>query len=477
MPEPLAPARILIVDDEESVCEVLAFVLKRDGHEIETLTDPRACLRSYRERRFDIVLQDIRMPGMDGITLLRELKAADPDATVLVMTAYSTWQAAVEAMRLGAFDFIRKPFDNRDVRASVSRALLARRTRAASRTEDAAPPGAIIGSSAAIKQVFDLIRRVAPTDTTILIQGESGTGKEQVARALHHGSPRAGMPFLPFNCAAFTETLIESELFGHVRGSFTGATGDKKGLFEVADGGSLFLDEVGEMSLAMQVKLLRVLEDRACKPVGGTKDIPVDVRFLAATNRDLETEVKTGRFREDLYYRLNVISLVLPTLRERKDDIPLLAGHFLKKYAEKLRKEIVGFSTPAMEAMLQYDWPGNIRELENAIQRAIALHEPREGADPRIAHELQVEALVAKIRDGGPIAPPVHIPAEGVNLEKSLEDMERAYIERALQMSGWQLTAAARLLGMTFRSMRYRVKKLEIDRNQMVKDDEAADGP
>ncbi len=471
--------RILIVDDEESVCEVLSVVLRRDGHEVETFTDPRRALEHYREARFDLVLHDVRMPGMDGITLLREIKRHEPTATVLIMTAFSTWQSAVEAMRLGAFDFIRKPFDNRDVRAAVQRAVLARRVREGGRQEDLIPPrGAIVGSSAAIKEIFDLIRRVAPTDTTVLIQGESGTGKEQVARALHFGSPRAGNVFIPVNCAGFTETLLESELFGHVRGAFTGAAGDKKGLFEVADGGTLFLDEVGEMSLPMQVKLLRVLEERACKPVGDTQTIPIDVRFVAATNRNLEDEVKAGRFREDLYYRLNVISLTLPPLRERKDDIPLLAGHFLRKYADKLRKEIVGFSAPAMEAMMGYDWPGNIRELENAVQRAVALAEPREAADGRGGFEVQVDDLVARIRDSTSEPRAIHIPEGGVQLEALLEDVERSYIVRALQMSNWQLTAAARLLGMTFRSMRYKVKKLEIDRKHagMVKDDADADG-
>ncbi|MBI3269869.1 MAG: sigma-54-dependent Fis family transcriptional regulator [Planctomycetes bacterium] len=449
-----AVGRVLVVDDEDSVGEVLSLVLRKEGYDVARATEGEQGLRLFREAPYDVVLQDLRMPGLDGLTLLRRWKELDPDVQVLMITAYGTWQAAVEAMRLGAFDFVRKPFDNREIRAAVARALLLRRIRRSDPGfADAGLLRAMVGNAPAMREVLEHIRRIAPTEATVLIQGESGTGKELVARALHLGSPRAAEPFIPVNCGAFTESLLESELFGHVKGAFTGAVAEKRGLIELAHGGTFFLDEVGEMPPPLQVKLLRVLEEREFLRVGGTERTRVDVRILTATNRDLEEEVRRGTFREDLFYRLNVIPLELPPLRERKEDIPLLAGHFLAKHGRSLRREVTGFAPEAMSALLAYDWPGNIRELENAVHRAVALSE---------GPEIRREDLVEKIRGADSTPPGVVLPADGFSLEGKLEEVERGYITEALKVSGGSLTKAARLLGTSFRSLRYRVKKLGI---------------
>ncbi|MBI5367517.1 MAG: sigma-54-dependent Fis family transcriptional regulator [Planctomycetes bacterium] len=465
-PASIDPGRVLIVDDEESVGEVLAVVLAKEGYEVERAANGESGLACFRARKPDVVLQDLRMPDCDGITMLRRYREADPNALVIMITAFGSWEAAVDAMRLGAFDFIRKPFDNRDVRASVARAVLLGRTRG-SAGGGLGAARSMVGSSPAIQQIFDLIRRIASTDATVLIQGESGTGKELVARALHLGSPRAAEPFIPVNCGAFTESLLESELFGHMRGAFTGAVADKRGLIELADRGTFFLDEVGEMSPALQVKLLRVLEERELKRVGGTENTRVDIRFITATNRDLEEEVRRQTFREDLFYRLNVITLRLPPLRERKEDIPLLAGHFLAKFGRALRKDVNRFTPDAMAALLAYDWPGNIRELENSVQRAVALVEK---------NEIGVEDLVDKVRSAPARVAAPAIPPEGVSLDQKLEEVERAYLGQALQLSGGNLTKAAELLKLTFRSLRYRVKKLGIAK-ELFRPEELEDDP
>lgn len=454
-----ATGQILVVDDEESICSVLDVILQRDGHAVRTASSAREALARCQSESFDLALVDIRMPEMDGIELLRQLKEHVPDMMVVVMTAYESWALAVEAMRLGAFGYIRKPFDNREIRAIAARAVGHRRLEDSS----AAPgrgllgTGVMVGAGEKMKQVYDLIRRVAPTDSTVMVRGESGTGKELVARALHYHSHRAAEPFLALNCAALTETLLESELFGHVRGAFTGAISDKKGLLEVADRGTFFLDEVSEMSPQIQVKLLRVLEEREFKPVGGTRSKTVDVRFITATNRNLEEAIATGAFRKDLYYRLNVIAIEVPPLRERREDIPLLAGHFLAKYCRAMRKEVREFSPEALQALVEDDWPGNVRELENMIQRALALAEGK---------RIERQDLSPQI----PVSPPpmagqsasIEVPAEGMDLGRLLEETERAYIQRALQLASGSQTEAAKLLRMSFRSFRYRAKRLGI---------------
>jgi len=464
---PTAPGRIIVVDDEPSMRKVLDAALSSEGHEIHTTDDGAEALGLYTGGDWELVIQDLKMPKMDGLELLRSLKEADPDACVIVITAFGTWDTAVEAMRLGAYDYLKKPFDNDHLRSVVSKALERRRSGAAStRPQGDAPSSAaeaLTGNDPRIREIVDVIRRVAPTDSTVLISGESGTGKERVARAIHAESLRSAEPLIPVNCGAFTETLLESELFGHVRGSFTGAVADKKGLLEVADRGTLFLDEVGEMSPQTQVKLLRALENRSFRPVGGVSDRFVDVRFIAATNRDLQNMVARGTFREDLYYRLNVIPLEVPPLRARKGDTPLLAGQFLAKYAAKVGKPISVISEKAADWLKAYDWPGNVRELENTIERAVALAR---------SNELTIDDLAASsAARPGPATPAgtlqndlqaADLPESGMDLAEHLASVEREFIRKALAATGGNLTRAAKLLGMTFRAIRYKVQKYDL---------------
>ncbi|MCO5170615.1 MAG: sigma-54 dependent transcriptional regulator [Planctomycetes bacterium] len=459
-------AQILVVDDERSLLEMIEILLTRSGHQVMTAPSADAALTAFRERSPELVLLDLRLGGESGLDVLRAMKAHDPLVPVIVITAYSTWDNAVQAMRLGAYDFIKKPFEDNDhVREVVSRALAQRATLSRSERRDAAAE--ILGNSPAIRDALDVLKRVAPTDSTVLITGESGTGKELLARAVHYTSLRAGGPFLSVNCGAFSETLLESELFGHLRGAFSGAYVDKKGLIEVCDQGTFFLDEVGELSPSTQVKLLRVLEERRILPVGGTSPRKVDVRFICATNKDLELEVAHGRFRADLFYRINVLPIRLPALRDRKKDIPLLAAHFLARYSRKQGKSLAGIALEAQQRLEAHDWPGNVRELENTIQRAVTLcqgdHVGPEhlllggGGAPRPSSALA----------GGAAAPftgPVELPAGGMDLEAALADIERQFIQAALVQTHGHLTNAAKLLGITFRAIRYKVKKYELDR-------------
>jgi two-component system response regulator PilR (NtrC family) len=457
MPMQETSGKILIVDDEESICETLAIMLKRAGYAVVTTTDSEAALSLLADERPDVILLDVRMPNVDGLQILKAIRDKSINVTPMIMTAFSAWDTAVEAMRLGAFDYIRKPFDRDDVKACIQRAMHFRRLSETLRKRGDDSPflySVLVGNSQGVKELFEMIRRVAPTDATVLIQGESGTGKELVARAVHYGSARAEEPFITVNCGAFTETLLESELFGHVQGAFTGAVRDKKGLIEVADGGTFFLDEVSEMSPQLQVKILRVLEEREYKPVGGTQTRKSDVRFITATNRNLEALVKTGAFREDLFYRLNVICLDVPPLRERKEDIPLLAGHFIAKYAKAMNKGIKTVADDAMDALMNYEWPGNVRELENAIQRAVALSQ---------SNKIVSDDLLGKVR--------MFVPAQGIDLEKKIEDIEKAYLTSALAMTNNNLTKAAALLGMNFRQLRYKLKKYGLGKHEQTEDD------
>jgi two-component system response regulator PilR (NtrC family) len=455
---------ILVADDERSMRELLEMLLGAEGYDVVLASngaDALDALRRERER-IDLVIQDLKMPGMDGAELLTVLKAEAPDVPVIVITAFSSWDSAVEAMRLGAYDYVRKPFDTEAIRSVVSRALEKRaylKNCPDHLRDEARGSSEMIGNNPLVQEVFRMVNLIAPTDSTVLIQGESGTGKEIVARSIHKRSHRRDRPFIPVNCSAFTESLLESELFGHVRGAFTGAFDNKQGLFRAANGGTLFLDEVADMSLTTQVKILRVLEERKISPVGSTEQHSIDVRIIAATNKSMEEEVRKKNFREDLYYRLNVIPLYLPALRDRKDDIPLLTGHFLAKYSRQMRKTVTRISDMARQALYDYDWPGNVRELENIIQRHVALSSGDRIEDITISGKPQRTADAAL---PAAAASPELIPEDGIDLERQLENYEKGYLKAALRRTQGNLTNAAKLLGMSYRSIRYRVKKLKV---------------
>ncbi len=457
-------SRVLVVDDELSMRELLEIFFLKEGHEVHTAEDGSAGVQRLLEDEYDLVITDLRMPGTHGMVVLERARELYPDTPVIVMTAYASTDTAIKAMKMGAHDYFTKPFKLDEVKVVIDKALERRalvlenrKLRQALDSRDRF--GGIIGRSQRMKEVFGLIRRVARTRTNVLLLGESGTGKELVARAIHNESERKAAPFLVINCAAIPENLLESELFGHRRGTFTGATADREGLFQAADGGTLLLDEIGEMPLGMQVKLLRVLQERKVKAVGDLRETAVDVRVIAATNRDLAGEVREGRFREDLYYRLNVISIELPPLRERPSDIPLLAHHFLRKYAEEFDKPIREIDAEAMRLLVRHPFSGNVRELENLIERAVALED-----GDRIGPRSLPAALRSQSRGPEPIAPVdgVELPESGIDLEGVVDDVERRLIGQALTRTGGRKKEAARLLGITFRSLRYRLSKLEI---------------
>ena len=458
-----APARVLVVDDERSMRELLSIVLRRDGYEVLIAEDGVAAVELLKRERVDILITDIRMPQMNGVDLLREAKRLAPDIVSIVMTAFSSTETAVEALRLGAADYVHKsPNAASELRLRVGRELERKRLqqenvllkRAMRTTHQFAN---IIGTSTPMLALFQLVETIAPTSSTVLITGESGTGKELVARAIHVNSPRRERPFVAVNCGALSETLLDSELFGHMRGAYTGADSNKKGLIEVAEKGTIFLDEIGEMSPAVQVKLLRVLQERKFRRLGGTEEIDADIRILAATNRDLSKMVADGAFREDLFYRINVIPLRLPSLRERIDDIPLLAEHFVARFAEQMGKPIAGISGAALARLKLYGWPGNIRELENAMERAVALEQ-----SPTILVESLPEHLANRDPEVLPAAPPEAFPDAGFDLERHVQDIEREYIAEALRRAGGVKVKAAELLGMSFRSFRYYTKKYNL---------------
>jgi two-component system response regulator PilR (NtrC family) len=448
-------ATILIIDDERSLLELLEIVLSRSGYDVVVADTEDAGIASFDEKRPDLVLLDLKIGGVGGLEVLKVFKERDPFVPVIVMTAYSTWDNALEAMRLGAYDFIKKPFEDNDlVREVIARALAQRAMLSSSERKDAASE--ILGNSPAIRNVLDVVTRVAPTDSTVLVSGESGTGKELLSRALHYCSLRAGGPFLSVNCAAFPEALLESELFGYAKGAFTGAHQSKLGLIEVCNRGTFFLDEIGEISPEMQVKLLRVLEDGKVLPVGATEPKQVDVRFICATNKDLEEEVAAGRFRADLYYRINVLPITLPPLRERRKDIPLLAAHFLVKYSKKIGRPIRSISESVQERLVSHHWPGNVRELENTIQRAVTLARGDTLEDMSL-----IPRGAARAVGNEPV-----LPAEGIDLESVLADLERSYLHAALERCNGHLTNAAKLLGISFRAIRYKIKKYGMGRSE-----------
>jgi DNA-binding NtrC family response regulator len=452
----MAGENILIVDDEKSMCQYLSIMLKKEGYRVKTVNNGNKAINEVKGSNYDVVITDIRMEGMDGIEVLAAVKEIDPTTPVIIMTAYASQKTAIDALNKGAFYYlIKRAAKNEEIKMVIRNALdmhkvknenvfLKKELRRKSEFKE------IIGKSEEIQSVFNLVDKVADTDSTILICGESGTGKELIARAIHYRSGRANNPFVTINCGALPENLLESELFGHVKGSFTGAIKDKDGLFKVASGGTFFLDEVGETSPAIQVKLLRVLQEREIIPVGGTHPIKVNVRLIAATNADLERAVKEENFRPDLYYRLNVIPIVIPPLRHRRDDIPLLVEHFLEKTA-KTKKKNVSISKEAMDLLVNYDFPGNVRELENIIERAVILQEKGQVVD---------DDLPDKVRQ-------YSREKRKLIMEKTqmtLEELEREYLISVLEETNWQKKKASSILGINASTLYRKIQRYGLDR-------------
>jgi two-component system response regulator PilR (NtrC family) len=458
--------RVLVVDDERSMRELLSIVLKRDGLDVLVAEDGASAVEIMQRERLDVLITDIRMPQMSGVDVLREAKRIDPEIISIVMTAFASTDTAVEALRLGAADYVHKsPSAVNEMRLRVRKELERKRLQQENVLLKRALHSShqfsnIIGTSGAMLAIFQLVETIAPTSSTVLISGESGTGKELVARAIHVNSLRKDRPFVALNCGALSETLLDSELFGHMRGAFTGADTNKKGLIEVAEKGTIFLDEIGEMSQLVQVKLLRVLQERKFRRLGGTEEVEADIRIIAATNKDLSKMVTDGGFREDLFYRINVIPIRLPALRERTEDIPLLAEHFVAKYAGQMGKTMTGVSGAAMAALQGYNWPGNIRELENAIERAVALER-----SPSILIDSlpeQVKGCAAAVTAAATQSAPENFLQAGFDLEQHVQHIEREYIAEALRRAGGVKVKAAELLGMSFRSFRYYMKKYNL---------------
>lgn len=450
----MSPRKILIVDDEKNQREILQLILsgERDDdgaalYDVKTASSGQDALRFFRNESFDLVLTDLKMAGMDGIQLLNELSQIDSSTPVILMTAHGSIDSVKEALRGGAFDYLEKPLDRAKLLEVISQAVSQMR----------AVDEEIVGASEPMERVKKMIVKVAHSNSTVLIRGESGTGKERVARAIHKASQRVNERFQAVNCAAINENLLESELFGHEKGSFTGAVSEKKGLFEIADKGTLFLDEIGDINVNMQAKLLRALQEKEILRVGGTRPIKVDVRVLAATNRDLESMVKDERFREDLYYRLNVIPINIPPLRQRLKDIELLTDYFLRKHSANAARPIK-ISPDAKKLIMEYAWPGNVRQLESAIERALLLAE----GDEITIEDMPVEIRAASQTEG---AGGFKLPPEGI----SFEDLEKSLILQAMEQTGWNITRSAKLLGLSFRTMQYRLDKFGIKRPARIK--------
>src|SRR5688500_15333005 len=452
-------SNLLIVDDEQSYRQLLSLIFEGEGHSIRAASNGAEAVELLNSEPADLVISDVRMPDMDGIEMLRTVRASLPDMGVVFMTAHASVEAAREAFKLGADDFVTKPFDVDELKLIVKKTLekqaLIDENRAFKRAQrERGSVKNIVGTSEKMNAIFQMIETVAEVQSTVLITGESGTGKELVARAIHDMSPRAEKPFISINCGAFTETLLESELFGYVKGSFTGANTNRKGLFEAANKGTIFLDEIGEMSPAMQVKLLRVLQERRVRPVGAHDEIPVDARVIAATNRDLKQMSDDGTFREDLFYRVSVIPISLPSLRERREDIPDLAEHFIQKFCDQTGRRL-SISQAAMQILKNYAWHGNVRELEHTIERAVALER---------TEEIQPERLPEHITNYNPerIKAEFELPADGLNLSAHLENLEKTYVIEALRMTAGNQTKAADLLQMQVRSLRHLLDKHSI---------------
>ena len=442
---------ILVVDDEKPQRDILQEILSSAGYDVTSAASGEAAMKFARERSFDLALTDLKMTGMDGIELLQQLLALDSSIIVILLTAHGTIESAKEALRRGAFDYLQKPFDRERLMETIKRAL---GTLEKIDVE-------IISGSPKMEAVKKMILKVARSSSTVLIRGESGTGKELIARAIHNQSPRNSEMFQAVNCAAINENLLESELFGHEKGSFTGAHADKKGLFEVADRGTLFLDEIAELDISMQAKLLRALQERRIRRVGGTFELPVDVRVVAATNRDLRAMVGDGRFRDDLYYRINVLSIDVPPLRERREDIPVLIDYFLKKHTRNTSRLVRGLTPETKRMLHDYGWPGNVRQLESAIERAILLCESDMITPVDMPSEIRQESQA--VVTGG-----FKLPAEGINFE----EVEKNLILQAMDQTDYNITKAAKLLGLTFRTLQYRLEKFGIKRDEKEKEPE-----
>ncbi|MBE0557300.1 MAG: sigma-54-dependent Fis family transcriptional regulator [Proteobacteria bacterium] len=452
-------ARILVVDDDQGMREFLEIMLTQEGYNVSTASDAGRALSRCRKEAFDLVITDLKMPKMDGIGFLREVKDLSPETLVILITAYASGETAVTAMHEGAYDYIEKNFAIDDLKKIIRDALAKKGVKRddalfLKEVEEAAGFGNMIGNSREMLKLYATIKKVADTPANVLILGESGTGKELVARAIHMNSARIAMPFMVINCGGIPENLLESELFGYIKGSFTGAYTDKSGLFEMARGGTVFLDEIGELPPLLQVKLLRVVQEKTFRRIGGADDIHVDVRIISATNQNLADNVKTGSFREDLFYRLNVIPLHLPALRERREDIPALTRHFIAKYSREFGKEIKTISAYALELLMQYPFPGNIRELENIIERSVAL----ETSNIILPENLILSQATVK-KEGDRFS---ELPETGINLNDELAKFEKALIEKALQKAQGSKTRAAELLKISYDSLHYRSEKLGI---------------
>ena len=454
--------RLLVVDDEESIREFLEIMLKKEGYEVTCAEDGAKAKELLGKKSFDMIISDLQMPNVTGLELLKHVKEGYPELVFMMITAFGTTESAVEAMKMGAYDYLTKPFKIDEVRLNIANALRAKNLEVENKvlkkelTKEYSFQN-MIGNSEPMHRIFDLVRRVSQAPSNILVTGESGTGKEVIAKAIHYNGPLKDRPFVTINCGAIPEQLMESEMFGHKKGAFTSAVNDKPGLFEVADGGTLFLDEVGELPLTIQVKLLRAIQERVIRRVGANEDIKIEVRIIAATNRELEQMVKDQTFRQDLYYRLNVINIRTPSLRERKEDIPLLANFFLKKYNDRLNKTVQGISLEAMEVLKKYDYPGNVRELENIIERTVAL----EGGATILPESLPPFVNTPAGRKMAS-SNEIEITADGVDLDKILGQIEKELIIKAIHASNGIKKRASKLLNITFRSMRYRVEKYNL---------------
>ncbi len=456
---------ILVVDDELSMREFLELMLSKEGYSVTGAESGYQANQLLEKQFFDLILLDIRLGDISGLDVLRKAKERHPKSIVIMISAYATAENAVEAMNDGAYDYLPKPFDNEELKGTIANALKLKTLKDEKKHIDSELKeylhfGLIVGNSPRMLHIYEVIKQIAPVRTNVLITGESGTGKELIARAVHNQSPRRDKPFVVINCGSIPETLVESEFFGYKRGAFTGANQDKKGLFEAADTGTLFLDEIGELSLQMQVKILRVLQERGFKPVGGNEDISVDIRIIAATNKNIEEEVIAGRFREDLFYRINVVEIKVPPLRERKGDLRALAQHFLEKYSREAGKEITKISSYAVDLLKKYDFPGNIRELENLIERSVALSTTNIILPDSLALSLHKRRWIEGIKDRRFDLDEV---AKGVSLDSILEEIEKAYLEKALECTNGSKNKAADLLNISFRSFRYRCSKLGLD--------------
>ena len=447
-------AKIMVVDDEESMCKFMQIMLDKEGYKTTASQDSKIALERIRKENYDLVIADLLMPEMSGLELLSEAKSVNPDLSFIVMTAFASVDTAIEALKNGAYDYIIKPFKVDEIKIAIKKCLEQKKItheniRLKQELKKKSDFDCFIGNSPEIVKLKKMAEKVARSDSTVLIEGESGTGKELIAKAIHYHSQRADLSFVTINCAALPENLLESELFGHIKGSFTGAVKDKDGLFKVADGGTFFSDEVGMTSPAIQVKLLRALEEKEITPVGGTTPMKVDVRLIAATNADLEQEVRLGNFRPDLYYRLNVISIKIPPLRERRDDIKLLTSYFIKKYCENMGIEKKSISEETMKFLLSYKWPGNVRELENTIEHAVLLAK---------GSQINMEDLPEKIKEPNP----VELVTDTRPSTPDLESIEKAYIYWVLNQTGWQKSKAASILGIDSSTLYRKIEKYQL---------------